>query len=414
MLDVSSAELKFFQKLDLEQIYKNYSIILNKNDCNYILILSESFQILKSYIYMQNILLTPSKIQKIIFTNNYNLFNIYIKHQLPRIFNTFEEYSNYLVQKSNHIKIFNIKPFQMFNMVQLETNSQLVNIQKIMKWWNSNKRSFKYLPLESLKIYNFFNFTLYLLSRNSLTSKQNRLRIHFQDKKLNQKLIFDLKDNRAKNHPQNINYYAMSNKQDRWKYIKASQGKFIYKVDYTSSYLNLLVYVLQINIQGQDIYLYLGKQLKLDLQRQKLKQVVFKILFSQEIRNHLHIQFFNKCYLFSIYLKQQYQKNGFINSLISQKQIKLQNDNSINRSKLFNAFIMSLQSQLYIGILYNVLQFDKEKIKPVIFIYDAIIFEIQIQWCLKNMKTIQDVLTFNGLLKMSYGVGSNLGNIEKI
>ncbi len=413
MLDVTNNSFYLYQKINLEQIYENYSIILNKNNCNYISILDDNFQIKRSYIYLQNLLLTPSKLTKMIFTNNYNLFNIYIKRQNPRIFKSFEQYSNFVMQKANYIKIINILPYKMFNMMQLESNSQLVNIQKINLWWNQNKRSFKYLPFQSLKIYNFFNFTLYLLSRNSLNCAQNRLRIHFQDRLVNQGLLLDLDDNRCKINPEHINYHALSSKQERWKYIKAHQGKLIYKIDYTSSYMNLLAYVLQIKIDCQDIYLYLGRQLNLNLQRQKLKQHIFKILFSNQIKNYMHIQFFKKCYLFSLYLKQQYTKNGFIHSLISQKQIRLEN-NIINRSKLFNAFIMSLQTQLYLGILYNVLQFEKEKIKPVIFIFDAIIFQIDVQWCLKNMNTIQDVLSLNGLLKMSHSIGYNLNHLEQI
>jgi len=59
--------------------------------------------------------------------------------------------------------------------------------------------------------------------------------------------------------------------------------------------------------------------------------------------------------------------------LISEKRIKFENGEKFSRAKLLNKFVMSLESEIYIGILYQLLLFPKEKIKPVFFIFDAII-----------------------------------------
>jgi len=59
--------------------------------------------------------------------------------------------------------------------------------------------------------------------------------------------------------------------------------------------------------------------------------------------------------------------------LISEKKIRFKAGEKYSRSKLLNKFIMSLESEVYIGLLYHLLLFPKEKIKPLFFIFDAII-----------------------------------------
>ncbi len=390
-----------------------------KNGCSYVFILDDFFQIVKSYIYLNPVKITPSNLKKLLFTNDYNLFNRYIRKNNPLSFKSFEQYYDFLQKKADQIKIINIQPYEMFSSLYLQSNSELINIQFIESWLKQNNRILKYLPLKTIKLYNFFNFVLYILSRNSLESDQKSMKLYFNDQIINQHLKIDITNNRCVNNNivQSINYYSMSSSEPiRWKNLKPAQGKILYKIDYRASYLNLLAYVLQIKLDDeQDIYMYLGKQLQLgNIDRQTIKTRVFKILFSDQIKQYKHIQFFKKCYMFSIYLKEQYNKNGYLSALISQKQIRL-SGSKISRSRLFNAFIMSLQTELYIGVLYNMLQFNKkDEIKPVIFIYDAIILQTDVEWCINNMKQIQQIFTFNGILKISHSIGSDLSKFQKI
>jgi hypothetical protein len=86
--------------------------------------------------------------------------------------------------------------------------------------------------------------------------------------------------------------------------VKPSKGKMFYKVDYRYSYINLLFQILDITI-CEDPYLYLGKELGIkELSRDEIKATVFKILFSNEIKQHLNINALNKIYYFSVFLEE--------------------------------------------------------------------------------------------------------------
>ncbi len=254
-----------------------------KNGCSYVFILDDFFQIVKSYIYLNPVKITPSNLKKLLFTNDYNLFNRYIRKNNPLSFKSFEQYYDFLQKKADQIKIINIQPYEMFSSLYLQSNSELINIQFIESWLKQNNRILKYLPLKTIKLYNFFNFVLYILSRNSLESDQKSMKLYFNDQIINQHLKIDITNNRCVNNNivQSINYYSMSSSEPT-----PAQCKILYKIDYRASYLNLLAYVLQIKLDDeQDIYMYLGKQLQLgNIDRQTIKTRVFKILFSDQIK----------------------------------------------------------------------------------------------------------------------------------
>lgn len=414
ILQVTQSQLKPVQNLNMEQIYENNCVVMVHNNIYYILVLNEKFEYVSKYVSLSKVNFTPSKIQKLIFTNDSSLQNIYIKKENPRSFITLQQYANWLIQKSEQLKIINITPFSLFEWKELKSNSELVNMGVIELWWQSKYKEIKHLCFDQLKIYNFYNFTLYQLSRNELPVSTRAKKLHFGSRETPQKLTLDLSDHRARTHASNINYYAISTKDDNSKFIKADKDKVLYKVDFQSSYLQLICYILDIDIEG-DIYNFLAKQLRLDsnYDRNELKRTVFQILFSNKIREYSHIEFFNKAYLFSCYLVEEYKKQGYVQALISQKKIRLPNNN-INRSKLLNMFIMSLETELYIGLLYQMLKFHKDKIKPVIFIYDSIIMQVDINYCLEVIQTIEDVLTMNGVLHLSRYVGKAFNKLDRI
>lgn len=163
------------------------------------------------------------------------------------------------------------------------------------------------------------------------------------------------------------------------------------------------------------MYQSLKKQMKLpqQLERQKVKNQIFKVAFSQKIKKFTHIQFFNKMHLFSIFLQENYNNNKYIEAFISNKRIS--NNQKMSRSKILNYFLMTLQTQLYVGFLYQMLQLDKTKVSPRVFIHDAIIFEIDIQYYLQNIDLFQkNILTMNNSLHIKRFLGKNLHNMVKI
>ena len=343
------------------------------------------------------------------------MWNAFNKARQSKYFSNFQEYSQWLTDFSKELKIINFCFTQTLSDLTLDSKSELKNLEKIYMWWDIKRTSIYNNIDNSLYIYNIYNYILYLLSNNSprqISSKQwNK---YFQKRLINQSLSIDIESNRAKSKGDHINYYSISSKQERWKHVKPSKGKMFYKVDYRYSYINLLFRILDITI-CEDPYLYLGKELGIkELSRDEIKATVFKILFSNEIKRHLNINALNKIYYFSVFLEEQYKKQGYIQSLISEKKIRFKAGEKYSRSKLLNKFIMSLESEVYIGLLYHLLLFPKEKIKPLFFIFDAIIIQIDIEKCMDQIENLEKILTLNGLFPISRYLGVNLYEWENI
>ncbi len=348
------------------------------------------------------------------FTNNYQLWNAFNKARQPKLFSNFQEYSQWLTNFSKELKIINFAVTQTLSDLVMESKSELKNLEKIHVWWNLKKQLLPNID-NYLYIYNLYNYILYTLSNNSprqIPSKEwNK---YFQKRLINQLLSINIESHRAKSHPKHINYYTISAKQERWKYIKPSTGKIFYKIDYRYSYVNLLFNILGIQI-NEDPYLYLGRELGLqDFPREEIKSVVFNILFSNKIKQFLNINILNKIYNFSLLLEQQYKNQGYIQSVISEKKIRFKPGERYSRTKLLNMFVMALESETYIGLLYQLLLFPRDKIKPLFFIFDAIIIQVDMEKCMDQIENLEKVLTLNGLFPISRYLGVNLYEWEKV
>ena len=396
-------------------VYQNFSLIIFYKNCNYICILDNNFDIIQSYIHIGNYSVNPFKLQKLVFTNNNQLWNAFNKNRQPKEFKSIQQYSEWLLSFSKELKIINFYCTNLLMDFSLDSKSELKNLESIHVWWYSKKDLLHNMLNGSLIIYNLYNYILFLLSKNQpgkISSVQWWK--YFRQKLPNQLLYINIESNRAKSDSKHINYYNISPKQQKWKYIKPSPGKMFYKIDYCYSYINLLFKILDIYIQG-DPYNYLAEKMELKgFFRQEIKNTIFKILFSNEIKKYTNIDIFKKIYNFSLLLEQDYKKQGYIQSLISEKRIKFENGEKFSRAKLLNKFVMSLESEIYIGILYQLLLFPKEKIKPVFFIFDAIILQIDIQKSINQIQYLEKILTLNGLFPIKRFLGKNLYKWEKI
>jgi len=69
---------------------------------------------------------------------------------------------------------------------------------------------------------------------------------------------------------------------------------------------------------------------------------------------------------------------------------------------------------LYIGLLYQLLMFNKNVLMPVIFKYDEIIMQIDVKELLNEIPQLERILTLDDNLKISRYVGKRLNTLEKI
>lgn len=416
MLCIHENKIKIYTIQQIQELYQYNSVIISAFNVNYIVLLDNDFKIIKSFLHIGTVNLVSSKIKHHIFTNNSKYYNCYIHYTKPQKFQTVDEYKLFLVEKTNSFRITNILNYSMFSQLDLSSKSQMINIQLIHMWVHQNKYVLKSCIEEPyIRYYDFFNYVLYMMSRSSLTVTDRALSQIFKVESPAQRLSIDLGQNRPTTKG-GINYLNLRGGDSRLSLLKASKGMWLLRFDYTASYLQLLCHMLDIKFPQNDIYLELGRQLGMPetVSRDSIKQRVFKILFSQEIKQHLDNQFFASMYQFSVYLWQQHVKVGYVNSLISDKKIRVLAGEKNSRSKLFNAVIMNLQFELYVGILFQLLQYKKDKIIPIIFVYDSIILQIDCDAYLSMIQEIQSLITYDGKFKITRQLGKNLQQMQEI
>lgn len=416
MLCITPDTLKTYQEPELWELYDYTTVLMTIHNCNYAVLLNDDLQIIKSFLYIGNITLLPSKLKNFVFVNNAKYYNCYMHPSTPLQFNSIDGYKEYLSQKVKTIKIVDVTNFSMFTKLEAQSHSQLLNIEIIYKWIMLNKYALKAcLNDASVMHYNFYNYVLYMLSRRGAQISENALSEVFKVSDSHQHLSIDIPDNRPITK-KGINYLNITKSDYRLALIKPQRGMWLFQFDFVSSYLQLLYNLLDNPMPDEDVYIYLGAKLKLPQQttRPEIKQRVFQILFSNEIKEHLDIEFFNDMYQFSIYLWEEYKLHGYINSLISGKKMYIAKGERNSRSKLFNMVIMNLQFEVYIGVLYQLLQYKKDKINPIIFVHDSIIMEIDCDKYLQEIESVESIITYNGLFKISRKLGKNLQQMHEI
>ena len=416
MLSLKDGILSTFKNQQLSLIYDYITIIYFYNNCNYVFLLNQDFTINTTFLKVGVIQIQPKKVNKLLFTNNKSIFSIALEPSQPNIFNTITEYKQYLQKISLGLNIIYIEPYDMFANIGNLSRSEFINVDILTTWIMSNKYSFKIFEIEPYaKIYNFFNYVLIKLSERGFRMKQQTSIQQFHTNNINQQLYIDFTENRPITKC-GVNYLNLKKDDQRRKKLKSRQKRFLLQVDYVSSYIQLLHHLLQIQLPQGDVYQHLRMQLKLsnDMTRQNVKQQVFKILFSNNIKSHINVPFFNTMYQFSRYLLQQYKGAGYINALLSGKKIYANANDANLRSKIFNMFIMNLQFELYMGVLYQLLLFDLEILTPIIYIYDSFVLQIDIDVYLQNLVKIESILTMNGKLKIKRKLGKNLYSLQDI
>ncbi len=400
--------IQFIQNFDDSNIFNYNLLILNIYKCFYICLLNDDNSIF--HIYMTNNLqIQKEQIKNIIYTNHKDLFDLYDISNQYKIFNNFKQYADWLSDNANNLKIIYIPYFNQFHYPFQFSKSQLLNINLINQWWNGVCNIDN---LQDIKYCNFFNYVYYLVSKNELyVSKANRDK--FKNSSIRQELYIDVNDVRCKNTSDGFNYFVNLQSLD---YISAKGKNLLLQIDYEASVIQLLGYLLGHEF-NDDPYMELAKQLNLEgLDRKEIKKTVLSILYSLKIKDYKHIVFFKKASIFIEYLIQQYGlHNGYINSLITERKLYVDNNQQNLGGKLLSIYLLSLELELYTGLMYDTMCYDYENLKPAIFIYDSIVYQIyNVDKVSKEFNDIYNILTINNILRVNCFLGYTLNKLKKI
>gem|GEM_PF-4864196 len=83
--------------------------------------------------------------------------------------------------------------------------------------------------------------------------------------------------------------------------------------------------------------------------------------------------------------------------------------------KLLSIYLLSLELELYTGLMYDTMCYDYENLKPAIFIYDSIVYQIyNVDKVSKEFNDIYNILTINNILRVNCFLGYTLNKLKKI
>lgn len=152
------------------------------------------------------------------------------------------------------------------------------------------------------------------------------------------------------------------------------------EVDYKAFHLTLISELINYDVKG-DIYEHLNEYYKLSTRKEaKQKTLMYLYNNSPSTKKYLNtIPFFKKVNDFVDSLWKSYTKKGFVTVPISKRVfIREKDGNGLDKWKLFNYYLQSYETSKNIHILHQiVIKLRERKLKtcPVLYVYDAILFD---------------------------------------
>jgi hypothetical protein len=125
--------------------------------------------------------------------------------------------------------------------------------------------------------------------------------------------------------------------------------------------------------------------------------------------------FFGKVQDFIDELWKSYKKDKYIDTNIYSRRIFSQNVSDMNKNKLFNYFIQSLETETNMKMLSTLFNTIKDyKSKLVLYNYDSFLFDFNIEDGVNYLKLLKNEIELSGKFPTSISWGLNYHEMEDI
>ena len=213
-----------------------------------------------------------------------------------------------------------------------------------------------------------------------------------------------------------VNYAAL-NKEDETRKSYTSrfgtEGKLV-ELDYDAYHLRLIGEVVDYKFPKGSVHEHMSKFYGCDYQESKRRS--FQYLYG-----HIPIEvvqmnpFFGKVQDFIDGLWKSYKKDNYIDTNIYSRRIFSQNVSDMNKNKLFNYFIQSLETEANMRMLSNLFNTIKDyKSKLVLYNYDSFLFDFNVEDGVNYLKLLKNEIELNGKFPTSISWGENYHEMEDI
>lgn len=180
-----------------------------------------------------------------------------------------------------------------------------------------------------------------------------------------------------------INFAAL-NKEDtsRELFIPRSPDNLLLELDFQSYHPRILADIVGYKLDdGENIYEHLAKHYfntptPTKEQISESKELTFKQLYGGISSKYKNIEYFNKVNNFTELLWESFERDGYIQSLISKRVLHKNNIEDVNPTKLLNYFIQLHETEQNVLLLSHLFKTLDEEIKPILYTYDSVLFDL--------------------------------------
>ena len=186
---------------------------------------------------------------------------------------------------------------------------------------------------------------------------------------------------------------------------------YLLEFDFNSFHFRLITdKVLNIDLSSEDdLYAYFSKDFSINEEREEVKKIVFQLLYSGYIsEKYKKNKFFYLVDKLQDKLYDSYIENGFIETLLFKRKLKVQG--TINKGKLFNYYIQSLETENNLLIINKLNDLLKDyKTKLILYVYDAFLFDFA-----KKEKELINKIKSILKYKVHTKIGKNYNELNEI
>ena len=209
-----------------------------------------------------------------------------------------------------------------------------------------------------------------------------------------------------------VNYAALPKDGDtRKRFISRFEGGKLYQLDFDGYHIRLIAKLIGVDIP-LDIkaHKWLADQYGADLK--DAKAITFRQLYGGVQDEYKHIPFFSKtsAYVESLWSEFLIKKEVYTPILGR----KIVFDSNLNKNKLFNYILQSVETERNILILEKLTRVDIwEKSLPILYTYDSILFDIHPQESDEFILKVKDIMETDGF-PVEIEVGDNYKDMVKL
>lgn len=237
---------------------------------------------------------------------------------------------------------------------------------------NSYKEYNKEVPLS---LYNIEKHGIKVDTDNFINTFGNRVKKHIVDEKVYSNYNIFTSTGRPSNSFGNINFAALKKDGIERKYFIPENNLFI-EYDYDAYHLRLIGELIGYNFGKDHVHEHFSKIY--DVSYEESKQITFKLLYGgidKEISDN--VEFFNKIDIFINNLWKNFINQKEIKTYIYNRPMYKWNFNNIDKNKLFNFYIQSMETEYNIKKIIKIQELlNNYNSKLVLYSYDSFLFDI--------------------------------------